>query len=36
MSDDSDWKKAIEEYDNRIKKEKEAKKEIKKLSYLIS
>jgi hypothetical protein len=26
MSDDSDWKKAIEEYDNRIKKEKEAKK----------
>tara|TARA_Y100001970_G_scaffold99260_1_gene124840 strand:+ start:247 stop:783 length:537 start_codon:yes stop_codon:yes gene_type:complete len=26
MSDDSDWKKAIEDYDNRTKKQKEAKK----------
>ena len=26
MSDDSDWKKAIEDYDNRKKKQKEAKK----------
>tara|TARA_B100000900_G_scaffold204851_1_gene173668 strand:+ start:80 stop:628 length:549 start_codon:yes stop_codon:yes gene_type:complete len=36
MSDDLDWKKAIENYDNRLEKEKEAKKRKNKKSKLIT